>query len=90
MVSGTNASVEFVYRLTNAGRRVHWKRAIHGTEPKLQVRRHDHVSVYMRLRSNEVLAYLRRRTVWLGIAAAAFASIGMAGYVGGRMTADYW
>lgn len=43
----------------------------------------------MRLRSNKVLAYLRRRTMWLGIAAAAFASIGMAGYVGGRMTADY-
>jgi hypothetical protein len=45
--------------------------------------------VEMRLRSNEVLAYLRRRTIWLGIAATALVTIGMAGYVGGRMTADY-
>jgi hypothetical protein len=47
------------------------------------------LGVYMRMRSTEVLAYLRGRTRWFGIAAASFAAFGMAGYVGGRITADY-
>jgi hypothetical protein len=36
-----------------------------------------------------VLDYLQRRSYWLALAAAVLAGVGMGGYVGGRVIADY-